>query len=103
MRSVSPETLPLLDGSRTRSITPENPTGEPGQGGRAHPDSTLDSRATNARAADSLGQGWKVRPFIAVQAGETVTLMDARTATDVCGRVQIVDSSCGKLIGFGCM
>ena len=72
-----PETLPLLDGSRTRSITPENPTGEPGQGGRAHPDSTLDSRATNARAADSLGQGWKVRPFIAVQAGETVTLMDA--------------------------
>ena len=24
-----PETLPLLDGSRTRSITPENPTGEP--------------------------------------------------------------------------
>ncbi|MFQ9505144.1 MAG: hypothetical protein ACLR1G_15710 [Alistipes indistinctus] len=72
-----PETLPLLDGSRTRSITPENPTGEPGQGGRTHPDSTLDSRATNARAADSLGQGWKVRPFIAVQAGETVTLMDA--------------------------
>ena len=72
-----PETLPLLDGSRTRSITPENPTGEPGQGGRAHPDSTLDSRATNARAADSLGQGWKVRPFIAVQAGETVPLMDA--------------------------
>ena len=36
-----PETLPLLDGSRTRSITPENPTGEPGQGGRAH---RLDTR-----------------------------------------------------------
>ena len=70
------EGLALLDDSRTRSITPENPTGEKGRGGMADPDSTLDNRATNARSADSLGQGWKVRPFLWVGAGETVTLMD---------------------------
>lgn len=66
----------LLDDSQTRSVTAENPTGEKGRGGMAHPDSTLDSRATNARSADSLGQGWKVRPFLSVDAGQTVTLMD---------------------------
>ena len=69
--------LPLLDDSETRSISPENPTGERGKGGMADPALTGDSRATNARSADSLGVGWKVRPFIAVQAGETATLMDA--------------------------
>ena len=30
----------------------------------------------SARAADDLGQGWKVRPFIRVNAGETAVLMD---------------------------
>jgi len=32
--------------------------------------------AASARAADNLGQGWKVRPFIRINAGETATLMD---------------------------
>ena len=32
--------------------------------------------ALAARAADDLGQGWKVRPFLRVNAGETATLMD---------------------------
>ena len=30
----------------------------------------------SARAADDLGQGWKVRPFLRVNKKETVTLMD---------------------------
>jgi hypothetical protein len=32
--------------------------------------------AASARAADNLGQGWKVKPFLRINAGETVTLMD---------------------------
>jgi len=32
--------------------------------------------AASARAADNLGQGWKVRPFIRLNARETATLMD---------------------------
>jgi hypothetical protein len=32
--------------------------------------------AASARAADDLGQGWKVRPFIRLNAGETAVLMD---------------------------
>ena len=68
--------LPLLDGTRTRSISAENPTGEPGKGGMAIPDPTDPKPPAAARAADDLGQGWKVRPFLRINAGETGTLMD---------------------------
>ena len=68
--------LPVLNQSVTRSISAENPTGAPGQGGRALPNPTEPKPAASARAADVLGQGWKVRPFLRVNAGETVTLMD---------------------------
>lgn len=68
--------LPLLGQGRTRSISAENPTGAKGQGGRAIPDPTETKPAASARAADDLGQGWKVRPFIRVNAGETALLMD---------------------------
>jgi len=70
-------TLPLLTGARTRSISAENPTGEQGQGGMAIPDPSEPKPAASARAADNLGRGWKVRPFLRVNAGETMTLMDA--------------------------
>jgi D-arabinan exo alpha-(1,3)/(1,5)-arabinofuranosidase (non-reducing end) len=68
--------LPFMTSARTRSISPENPGGEPGRGGMAIPDPSERNPATAARAADDLGQGWKVRPFLRVNAGETVTLMD---------------------------
>ena len=32
--------------------------------------------AASGRAADDLGQGWKVRPFLRVNKGQTATLMD---------------------------
>ena len=69
-------TLPLLTQARTRSISAENPTGEKGQGGMAIPNPAEPKPAASARAADDLGQGWKVRPFLRVNAGQTVTLMD---------------------------
>ncbi len=69
-------TLPLLGQGKTRSITAENPTGEKGKGGMAIPDPA--NQAAGARAADDLGQGWKVRPFIRVNTGQTAVLMDVK-------------------------
>ena len=68
--------LPLLGRGRTRSISAENPTGAKGQGGMAIPNPSEPKPVASARAADDLGQGWKVRPFIRVNAGETAVLMD---------------------------
>ncbi|MBT4503217.1 MAG: hypothetical protein HOC74_36130, partial [Gemmatimonadetes bacterium] len=67
--------LPLLSTARTRSICAENPTGEKGKGGMAIPNAE-DPDLPHSRAAEDLGQGWKVRPFLKPKAGETVTLMD---------------------------
>lgn len=69
-------TLPLLGQGKTRSISAENPTGEKGKGGMAIPDPS--NQAAGARAADDLGQGWKVRPFIRINAGQTAVLMDVK-------------------------
>jgi hypothetical protein len=68
--------LPLLGRGRTRSISAENPTGEKGKGGMAVPNPAEPKPAASARAADDLGQGWKVRPFIRLNARETAVLMD---------------------------
>ncbi|MCC3313012.1 glycoside hydrolase family 172 protein [Nocardia africana] len=58
-----------LDRARTRSISPENPTGAPGAGGRAE-------TGTGAGAARDLGVGWKVSPSIDLAPGTTATLAD---------------------------
>ena len=68
--------LAVLDNAETRSISAENMTGERGKGGMAIPDPKELKPAASARAADDLGQGWKVKPFLRVNAGETVTLMN---------------------------
>jgi hypothetical protein len=60
-------TLPLLSDAQTRSISPENFTGEKGMGGMA-------TEGTGANAARELGQGWKVSPSVRIAAGETFTL-----------------------------
>ncbi|MBW7864180.1 MAG: DUF2961 domain-containing protein [Candidatus Hydrogenedentes bacterium] len=53
----------------TRSISPENFTGEKGKGGMA----TLEEGSA-ARAARELGQGWKVNPYVHIEPGTTFTL-----------------------------
>jgi len=58
-----------LSDAKTRSISPENFTGEKGRGGMA----TLEE-GTAANAARKLGQGWKVNPYITSKPGETFTL-----------------------------
>ncbi len=67
--------LPLLDTWDTRSVSAENPTGEKGKGARAVPN-VEDPNLPFAAAAQDLGQGWKVSPFVKPKAGQTVTLMD---------------------------
>lgn len=71
-------TLPLLGQGATRSVTAENPTGGKGMGGMAIPNPADPNPAAGARAADDLGQGWKVRPFLRINAGETAVLMDVK-------------------------
>src|SRR3954451_2180247 len=58
-----------LSGARTRSISPENFTGEKGRGGMA-------VEGTGASCARGLGQGWKVSPSIRVEPGEVRTLAE---------------------------
>ncbi len=55
--------------AKTRSISPENFTGEKGKGGMA----TLEEGSA-AKSARKLGQGWKVNPYIHIPAGESFTL-----------------------------
>ena len=58
-----------LSEAKTRSISPENFTGEPGRGGMA-------LEGTGAAAARDLGQGWKISPSIRIDPGETRILAD---------------------------
>jgi hypothetical protein len=60
--------LPILSKAQSRSICPENRTGEKGRGGMAIPDETSCAR--------ELGQGWKVSPNMRIAAGETAVLAD---------------------------
>jgi hypothetical protein len=60
-----------LSDAKTRSISPENFTGEKGKGGMA----TLEEGSA-ARAARDLGQGWKVNPYVRIPAGKTFTMAE---------------------------
>ena len=54
-----------LSPAKTRSISPENFTGEKGKGGMAKlEDASIKNKANAARNAADLGQGWKVNPYI---------------------------------------
>jgi hypothetical protein len=66
-----------LSDAKTLSISPENFTGEKGQGGMADPkDANQRNVANAAHAARDLGQGWKVNPYIRINSGETITLAE---------------------------
>jgi hypothetical protein len=58
-----------ISNAKTRSISPENFTGEKGKGGMA-----IDGVA--AHEARELGQGWKVNPFVVIEPGKTFTLAE---------------------------
>jgi len=66
-----------LSDARSRSVSPENFTGEKGKGGMARlEDKDKINHANAFNAARDLGQGWKVNPYIRIQPGETATLAE---------------------------
>jgi hypothetical protein len=66
---VNLSNLYRLSDAKTRSISPENITGQPGQGGRT---ALKDGVAGNQ--ARELGVGWKVNPYTNIAGGTTITL-----------------------------
>ena len=58
-----------LSSAKTRSISPENYTGEKGKGGMS-----TDGPAKNC--ARDLGQGWKLSPLVRISAGEEHVVAD---------------------------
>ncbi len=58
-----------LSEAKTRSISPENFTGEKGKAGMA-------TEGTGKNAARDLGQGWKVSPSVRIAARSTFTMAD---------------------------
>jgi hypothetical protein len=63
--------LSRLSDAKTRSISPENFTGEKGKGG-------MSTNGPAAKAARDLGQGWKVSPFVRINPKQTFTLADIK-------------------------
>jgi len=60
-----------LSKAKTRSISPENFTGEKGKGGMA-------VEGTGKNAGRELGQTWKISPSVKIQSGETFALADIK-------------------------
>jgi hypothetical protein len=67
--NVSLDTVSRLYNVQTRSISPENFTGEKGRGGAA-------TEGTGQGAARDLGRGWKVSPSINIKGKSTFTLAE---------------------------
>lgn len=60
-----------LSKAESRSISPENFTGEKGKGGMA-------TEGTGAHAARELGQGWKISPSVQIKPKSTFTLAEIK-------------------------
>jgi hypothetical protein len=65
-----------LSDAKSRSISPENLTGEKGKGGMA-------TTGTGQNAARDLGQTWKVSPSIVIKAKTTFTLAEINTSGSI--------------------
>lgn len=58
-----------VSNAKSRSISPENFTGEKGKGG-------MSTNGAAMNAARDLGQGWKVSPFVQIKSKTTFTLAE---------------------------
>jgi hypothetical protein len=61
--------LSKLSNAKTRSISPENFTGEKGQGGMA-------TDGPSKSCARDLGRGWKISPYVPIKAKSTFTMAE---------------------------
>jgi hypothetical protein len=70
--------LSRLSDAESRSISPENFTGERSKGGMADPVKDKGKRnvANAAVNAADLGKGWKVNPYVNIDPGETLTIAE---------------------------
>ena len=69
--------LARLSNAQSRSISPENFTGEKGKGGMAKVAFPETRNVNNAsRPARDLGETWKVNPYIVIEPGETFTIAE---------------------------
>jgi hypothetical protein len=66
---MSMSNLYRLSDAKSRSISPENFTGEKGKGGMA-------TTGTGVNASRDLGQGWKVSPSIVIKSKTTFTIAE---------------------------
>ncbi len=67
--SMNMGNLSRLSDAKSRSISPENFTGEKGKGG-------MSTDGPAAETARDLGQGWKVSPYVVIEAGDTLEMAD---------------------------
>jgi len=75
--SVNMGNLSKLSKAKSRSISPENFSGEKGKGGMADPsDKNISNVANSWSPARDLGKGWKVNPFVNIGANETYTIAE---------------------------
>ena len=66
-----------LSDAKTRSISPENFSGEKGKAGMADPvNKDKPNQANASGAARDLGLGWKINPFVRIKPGETFTMAE---------------------------
>lgn len=65
----------LLRDYKSRSISPENPTGEKGMGAMAEPE--------DGSPGKHLGKGWKSRPSIRIPAGNTQIIADIHAEGEI--------------------
>ena len=66
-----------LSDAKTRSISPENFSGEKGKAGMADPADKGKVNVANASgAARDLGQGWKINPYVRIKPGEVFTMAE---------------------------
>ena len=68
--------LYMLSNAKSRSISPENFTGEKGKGGMAPADKAVHNVSNAYNAARDLGQGWKVNPYVIIKPNETLTIAE---------------------------
>src|SRR5689334_8067706 len=60
-----------LSNAKTRSISPENFTGKPGEGGKA-----ILKEGVSGEQARELGVGWKINPYVWIEGGKTITIAE---------------------------
>ena len=82
--------LTRLSNARSRSISAENPTGEPGMGARCELE-----QGSAREAARDLGKGWKVNPYVVIPPGETKELANIQ-GPGVIQHIWMVPTSKGR-------